>query len=127
MLAVVALVGVAAATTTQLFVVAFGRITGSITAFSFFMFQIFAFGGIFPLGTIPSVSRHFKDISPMTFARRAIIRCDITLYDQMFWVSVTLLVLAIIGVVAAAVFAEHLRAQAKPEPVSATQGVARSE
>ncbi|MFE9324236.1 hypothetical protein ACIHDR_11315 [Nocardia sp. NPDC052278] len=32
----------------------------------------------------------------------------------------TLLVLAIIGAVAAAVFAEHLRARANPEPASAT-------
>ncbi|WP_433667640.1 YhgE/Pip family protein [Nocardia sp. CA-136227] len=107
MIAVLALVGAVAATTTQLFVILFGRVTGSIAAFAFYMFQIFTFGGVFPAGTTPPAFRPFQDISPMTFARRAIIRADISLYDTMFWTSVAVLLMMLAAALALMLAARH--------------------
>ncbi|WP_330179573.1 YhgE/Pip family protein [Nocardia sp. NBC_01503] len=111
MAAVVALVGITAALTTQLFVVLFGRVPGSIAAFAFFMFQTFAFGGVFPSGTTPSAFKPFEVIAPMTYARRAVVRADIALYDQMFWVSILMLLLMISGSVALMIGLRHARNQ----------------
>ncbi|MFE3059022.1 YhgE/Pip family protein [Nocardia sp. NPDC059239] len=118
MVAVIALVGLVAAVTAQLFVVLFGRVAGSIAAFSFYMFQIFAFGGVFPAGTTPLLFRPFKDIAPMTFARRAIIRTDIALYDRMFWISITALLLILAAALAIMIAARYLAASV-PDPAPA--------
>ncbi|WP_196054569.1 YhgE/Pip family protein [Nocardia aurantiaca] len=114
MAVVIALVGLVAAVTTQLFVVLFGRVAGSIAAFSFYMFQIFAFGGVFPAGTTPMLFRPFKDIAPMTYARRAVIRTDIALYDRMFWTSIAALTLMLVTALGIMVAARYLRATDKP-------------
>ncbi|MEU6582364.1 YhgE/Pip domain-containing protein [Nocardia sp. NPDC046763] len=118
MIAVIALVGLVAAVTAQLFVVLFGRVAGSIAAFSFYMFQIFAFGGVFPAGTTPLLFRPFKDIAPMTFARRAIIRADIALYDRMFWTSIAALLLILTAALAIMIAARYL-ATPVPDPAPA--------
>ncbi|WP_040701658.1 YhgE/Pip domain-containing protein [Nocardia vinacea] len=115
MIAVVILVGITAAVTTHMFVVLLGRLAGSITAFGFYMFQIFAFGGVFPPGTTPSAFEPFENISPMTFARRAIIRCDIALYDRMFWVSIGMLIAMIVFAAVVTVSAQYLRLRAQAE------------
>ncbi|WP_369636745.1 YhgE/Pip family protein [Nocardia sp. JMUB6875] len=109
MAAVIVLVGISAVVTAQLFVVLFGRVAGSIAAFAFFMFQTFAFGGVFPAGTTPLPFQPFKDIAPMTFARRAIIRADISLYDTMFWVSIVVLALMTALALAAMIGVRYLR------------------
>lgn len=107
MVALVAFIGVVAGVIAHLFVVVFGRIAGSLAAFSFFMFQLFAFGGVYPTGTTPTLFRPFGDIAPMTYARRAILRCDIGLYDQMFWVAVAVLAVMAAGAFGAAVCAHR--------------------
>lgn len=114
MLAVITLVGMVAAVTTQLFVVLFGRLIGSIAAFAFFMFQTFAFGGVFPAGTTPLPFRPFKSIAPMTYARRAIIRTDIALYDQMFWISLLILTLMLLTALALMIVPRYLTLTRKP-------------
>ncbi|MFD5174272.1 YhgE/Pip family protein [Nocardia sp. NPDC058379] len=122
MAAVIVLVGAVAAVTTQLFIVVFGRVTGSIAAFAFYMFQIFAFGGVFPAGTTPPAFRPFTDIAPMTFARRAVIRADIALYDTMFWTSIAVLVAMLVTAFAAMLVARHLAttsATSAPQPAPA--------
>ncbi|MEU2103536.1 YhgE/Pip domain-containing protein [Nocardia sp. NPDC019255] len=123
MIAVVVLVGITAAVTTHMFIVVFGRVAGSIAAFSFYMFGLFAFGGVFPLGTTPSAFKPFADISPLTFARRAIIRCDLGLYDQMFWISVMMLTALTALTLTIAVSAQYLRLRAttggRPNPLGA--------
>ncbi|OXR40168.1 hypothetical protein B7C42_07750 [Nocardia cerradoensis] len=109
MLAVVAATGAAAGIIAQFFVTAFGRVAGSMAAVAFFMFQLFAFGGVFPAGTTPPAFRPFEDIAPMTFARRMILRCDIGLYDRMFWISLVILVVMTVSAIAAAITARWLR------------------
>ncbi|MVU75932.1 hypothetical protein GPX89_01580 [Nocardia sp. ET3-3] len=121
MAAVVALVGITAALTTQLFVVLFGRVSGSIAAFAFFMFQTFAFGGIFPSGTTPSAFKPFEVIAPMTYARRAVIRADIALYDQMFWISILMLLLMISGSVALMIGVRYARNRMTDRPSRHTE------
>lgn len=98
MAAVVALVGVTAALVSQAAVLIFGRAHGTLITFALYMYGIFAFGGVFPLGTTPPLFRVFEPISPMTYAQRAILRAHLGLYDQMFWVSV--LMLAVMSVIA---------------------------
>ncbi|MFF0637659.1 YhgE/Pip family protein [Nocardia sp. NPDC004151] len=126
MAAVIVLVGAVAAVTTQLFIVVFGRVTGSIAAFAFYMFQIFTFGGVFPAGTTPPAFRPFEDIAPMTFARRAVIRADIALYDTMFWTSIAVLVAMLLTAFALMLVARHLTTTdrsapaATPEPLHPT-------
>ncbi|MGW5225124.1 YhgE/Pip domain-containing protein [Nocardia niigatensis] len=121
MIAVIALVALVAAVTAQLFVVLFGRVAGSIAAFSFYMFQTFAFGGVFPAGTTPLLFRPFKDIAPMTFARRAIIRADIALYDRMFWTSVTVLLVLLAAALAIMIAARRYTARTTdPNPAAPT-------
>lgn len=107
MLLLLVFIGSVAGIISQLFVTAFGCVAGSITAFSFFMFQIFAFGGVYPAGTTPSFFRPFEAIAPMTYARRAVLRSDIGLYDTMFWVSVLVLVVMAALAFAAAVYVQH--------------------
>ncbi|MFE3001163.1 YhgE/Pip family protein [Nocardia sp. NPDC059246] len=116
MAAVVVLVGIAAALTTQLFVVLFGQTPGSIAAFAFFMFQTFAFGGVFPSGTTPSAFKPFEVIAPMTYARRAVVRADIALYDQMFWVSILMLLMMIAGSVALMISVRYARNRMTDQP-----------
>lgn len=120
MAVVIALVGGVAAVTTQAFIVLFGRVAGSIAAFSFYMFQIFTFGGVFPSGTTPPAFRPFEDIAPMTYARRAIIRADIALYDSMFWTSIAVLLVmlaAAFGIMLAARHFATTRPDPAPEPL----------
>ncbi|MGW2661576.1 YhgE/Pip family protein [Nocardia tengchongensis] len=116
MAAVIVLVAAVAAVTTQLFIVLFGRVAGSIAAFSFYMFQIFTFGGVFPAGTTPSAFRPFKDIAPMTFARRAVIRADIALYDTMFWTSIAVLLLMLATAFAIMLAARRFTTTPAPDP-----------
>ncbi|MFC9897101.1 YhgE/Pip family protein [Nocardia sp. NPDC127579] len=98
MLVLVAFIGTVAGIIAQLFVTVLGRFAGSLAAFAFFMFQLFAFGGVYPAGTTPTLFRPIGDIAPMTYARRAMLRCDLGLYDQMFWTSVAVLaVMAALG------------------------------
>lgn len=106
--AIVMLVSTAAAVTTHVFVVVFGRVFGSIVSFSFFMYQIFAFGGVFPLGTTPPLFRPFRDISPMTYAQRAILRTHLSLFDHMFWISVSALIAMSLGAIAIGVGIRYL-------------------
>ncbi|MGW4351454.1 hypothetical protein ACWELJ_05130 [Nocardia sp. NPDC004582] len=117
MAAVIVLVGAVAAVTTQAFIVLFGRVTGSIAAFAFYMFQIFTFGGVFPAGTTPPAFRPVKDIAPMTFARRAVIRADIALYDTMFWTSIAVLLL-MLAASFAIMLAARRYAATHPDPVT---------
>ncbi|MFW0789909.1 YhgE/Pip family protein [Gordonia sp. CPCC 205333] len=112
MLPIVMLVGVTAAVSTQLFVVVFGRVYGSIISFVFFMYQIFAFGGIFPLGTTPPAFRPFRDIAPMTYAHRALLRTHLSLYDNMFWISILALVIMSMAAIVIGVAMRYLLAQA---------------
>ncbi|GAB2660334.1 YhgE/Pip domain-containing protein [Gordonia jinhuaensis] len=87
MIGVVALVGVTASLLAQCMTALFGRVFGSLIAFALYMYGIFVCGSIFPPGTIPPAFRPFKDLSPMTYAQRAITRTHLTLFDTMFWVS----------------------------------------
>ncbi|MGW0035952.1 YhgE/Pip family protein [Gordonia sp. NPDC003376] len=126
MVLVVAVVGIAAALTTQMFVVIFGKVFGSIASFAFFMYQIFAFGGIFPLGTTPPAFRPFRDISPMTYAQRAILRTHLELYDTMYWVSLAALVVCSLGAVTVGALVRYWAARTAdddpPDPESAAAG-----
>ncbi|WP_269821606.1 YhgE/Pip domain-containing protein [Nocardia yamanashiensis] len=106
---VIALIAVVAAVTAQLFVVLFGRVAGSIAAFAFYMFQVFAFGGVFPAGTTPMLFRPFENIAPMTYARRAVIRADLALYDTMFWTSIAVLVIMLAAALALMAGVRYLR------------------
>ncbi|RMI30886.1 YhgE/Pip domain-containing protein [Nocardia stercoris] len=117
---VVVLVGITAAVTMQTFVVVLGRVAGSITAVCWYMIQIFVFGGIFPPGTTPTPFRPFKDLAPMTFGFRAVVRGDMALYDTMFWVSITMLVAMSVVAVAISIAAVYLRGRrAEPAPALA--------
>lgn len=98
---VAALIGATAALVSQAVVLIFGRVYGTLITFALYMYGIFAFGGVFPMGTTPPLFRPFEPISPMTYALRAVLRAYLGLYDQMFWVS--LLMLVLMGVLATGV------------------------
>ncbi|MEU1205876.1 YhgE/Pip family protein [Nocardia sp. NPDC005825] len=127
MAAVIALVGAVAATTTHLFVILFGRVTGSIAAFAFYMFQIFTFGGVFPAGTTPPAFRPFQAIAPMTYARRAIIRADIALYDTMFWTSTAVLLVMLALSLALMLTARHFATASARSESPSTPGLVPAE
>lgn len=112
--AIIMLVSTTAAVTTHVFVVVFGRVFGSIISFGFFMYQIFAFGGVLPLGTTPPLFRPFRDISPMTYAQRAILRTHLSLYDHMFWISISALIVMSFGAIVVGVGIRYLIDRAHP-------------
>ncbi|WP_336087341.1 hypothetical protein [Nocardia sp. SSK8] len=108
MVSVLAFLGAVTGIVSQLFVIAFGSVAGSITSFGFFMFQLFAFGGACYSGT-PRVFRPFESVAPMTYARHAVVRCDSGRYDRMFWISLLVLAMTATLAFAAAILVHRLR------------------